>query len=159
MTHAVHLGNDTVLKRPGFQPFIGDAIDQLDVGRAAFSRCGPPVPHQETRWWQSSAAKSVGTDTLMMDAGRCGIHVNHCREVQLMKQTAVRLPEATYNRLQVLATHTPRTATFYIREAIEQHLEDLEDLHTAEKAAIEHRKAGERTLSIDELDRYLGLES
>lgn len=76
-----------------------------------------------------------------------------------MKQTAVRLPETTYNRLQVLAARTGRTATFYIREAIEQHLEDLEDLYTAEQAAIEHRKAGERTLSLDELDRFLGLEN
>ena len=51
-----------------------------------------------------------------------------------------------------------RTATFYIREAIERHLEDLEDLHAAEQAAAEHRETGGRTLSLDELDFYLGLE-
>ena len=76
-----------------------------------------------------------------------------------MKQAAVRLPEATYDRLQALAARTGRTATFYMREAIEQHLDDLEDLYLAEKAAIEHRKSGERTLSLDELDRFLELES
>lgn len=76
-----------------------------------------------------------------------------------MKQAAVRLPEATYDRLQALAARTGRTATFYIREAIEQHLEDLEDLYAAEKAAIEHRKSGERTISLDELDHHLDLES
>ena len=75
-----------------------------------------------------------------------------------MKQTAVRLPEATYNRLQTLAARSGRTATFYIREAIERHLEDLEDLHAAEKAAAEHRESGGCTLSLDELDRYLGVE-
>ena len=83
----------------------------------------------------------------------------HCQEAQAMKQTAIRLPEDTYNRLQALAARTGRDATFYIREAIEQHLEDLEDLYTAEKAAVEHRKGAERTLSLDELDSYLGLES
>ncbi len=76
-----------------------------------------------------------------------------------MKQAAVRLPEATYDRLQALAARTGRTATFYIREAIEQHLEDLEDLYAAEKAAIEHRKSGERTISLDELGHHLDLES
>ena len=75
-----------------------------------------------------------------------------------MKQTAVRLPDATYDRLQALATRSGRTATFYIREAIERHLEDLEDLHAAEKAAAEHRETGGRSLSLDELDGYLGLE-
>ena len=75
-----------------------------------------------------------------------------------MKQTAVRLKETTYTRLQALATRTGRTATFYIREAIERHLEDLEDLYTVEEAAIAHRKSGGRTLTLDELDRYLGME-
>ena len=75
-----------------------------------------------------------------------------------MKQTAVRLLDATYDRLHALAARSGRTATFYIREAVERHLEDLEDLHAAEKAAAEHRETGSRTLSLDELDGYLGLE-
>ena len=75
-----------------------------------------------------------------------------------MKQTAVRLPDATYDRLRALANSSGRTATFYIREALELYLEDIEDLHVAEKAASEHRESGSRTLSLDELDGYLGLE-
>ena len=75
-----------------------------------------------------------------------------------MKQIAVRLPDATYDRLQALAARSGRTATFYIREAVERHLEDLEDLHAAEKAAAEHRETGGRALSLDELDDYPGLE-
>jgi RHH-type transcriptional regulator, rel operon repressor / antitoxin RelB len=58
------------------------------------------------------------------------------------KQTAVRLPEETYNRLQLLAKKTGRTATYYIREAIEEHLDDLEDIYLA-KNALEKLKAGE----------------
>ena len=75
-----------------------------------------------------------------------------------MKQTAVRLPEVTHNRLRALAARSGRTAAFYIREALERHLEDLEDLYTAEKAAAEHRNSGDRTLTLDELDAYLGVE-
>ena len=75
-----------------------------------------------------------------------------------MKRTAVRLPDATYARLRALADRSGRTATFYIREAIERHLEDLEDLHAAEKAAAEHRETDGRTFSLDQLDDYLGVE-
>lgn len=75
----------------------------------------------------------------------------------MTKQTAVRLPEETYNRLKTLAERTGRTATFYIREAVEEHLEDLEDLYAAEQASIAHRRSGGRTLSLNELDAELGL--
>lgn len=51
-----------------------------------------------------------------------------------MKQTAVRIPDDMHERLQKLAKKTGRTATFYIREAIETHIEDLEDAYLAEKA-------------------------
>ena len=75
-----------------------------------------------------------------------------------MKRTAVRPPDATYARLKALAARSGRTATFHIREAVERHLEDLEDLHAAEQAAAEHRDAGGRTLSLDELDDCPGVE-
>ena len=75
-----------------------------------------------------------------------------------MKQTAVRLPDATYDRLRAFADSSGRTPASCIVEALERYLEDIEDLRTAEKAAAEHRNAGSRTLSLDELDNYLGLE-
>ncbi|WP_195759503.1 ribbon-helix-helix domain-containing protein [Spiribacter sp. 2438] len=46
----------------------------------------------------------------------------------MSKQTAVRLSDETYQRLQVLSAQTGRTVTYYIREAIEGHLDDLEDI-------------------------------
>ena len=76
-----------------------------------------------------------------------------------MKQTAIRLPTATYDRLRALASGSGRTATFHIREAIDRYLEDLDDLNTVENAANEHRESGGRTLSLDELDDYLGLDN
>jgi RHH-type rel operon transcriptional repressor/antitoxin RelB len=75
----------------------------------------------------------------------------------MTKQAAARLPDETYNRLKALSKRTGRTATFYIREAVEKHLEDLEDLYTAEQASIAHRQSGGSTLSLNELDAKLGL--
>ncbi len=46
---------------------------------------------------------------------------------------AVRLPEDIENRLADLARKTGRTKTFYVRQAIIEHLDDLEDIYLAEK--------------------------
>ena len=42
---------------------------------------------------------------------------------------AIRLPEEIEKRLDALAKATGRTKTFYAREAILEHLEDLEDIY------------------------------
>ncbi|MGL5130860.1 MAG: type II toxin-antitoxin system RelB family antitoxin, partial [Aeromonas popoffii] len=44
---------------------------------------------------------------------------------------AIRLPDDIETRLTVLAAQTGRTKTFYAREAILTHLEDLEDYYLA----------------------------
>lgn len=77
----------------------------------------------------------------------------------MSKQAAIRLPDETYDRLHALAARTGRTATFYIRQAIEAHLEDLEDLYVAEQALSAHRASGAKPLSLDDLDRELGLDN
>ena len=46
---------------------------------------------------------------------------------------AVRLDKALEDRLEALAARTGRTKTFYAREAIEAHLDDLEDFYLAEE--------------------------
>ena len=46
---------------------------------------------------------------------------------------ALRLPEDIETRLDKLAKATGRTKSFYAREAILEHLADLEDLYLAEK--------------------------
>ena len=71
---------------------------------------------------------------------------------------AITLPEDLENRLEALAKRTGRTKTFYARQAIERHLEDLEDIYDAEQRLIDLRVGSSRTVSLDELtDRY-GLE-
>lgn len=46
---------------------------------------------------------------------------------------AVRLDSETERRLEALAARTGRTKTFYAREAIAAHLDDLEDFYLAEE--------------------------
>ena len=46
---------------------------------------------------------------------------------------ALRLPEDTERRLEALAERTGRTKSFYVREAIETHLDDLETFYLAKE--------------------------
>src|ERR1017187_1927475 len=54
---------------------------------------------------------------------------------------AIRLPEDIEKRLDRLAKRTGRTKTYYAREAVLAHIEDLEDTYLAE-AALEDIRAG-----------------
>jgi len=66
---------------------------------------------------------------------------------------AIRLKPEMEERLERLAKKTGRTKTFYAREAIEQHLQDLEDYYLAHEAA----KNPGRIYSSKEVERELGL--
>ncbi len=68
---------------------------------------------------------------------------------------AIRLQPEMEERLSKLAKKTGRTKTFYAREAIEQHLADLEDYYLAAQA-YEKSKL-ERTYTPAEAKRELGL--
>ena len=68
---------------------------------------------------------------------------------------ALRLPPDIEERLEALAKRTGRSKSFYAREAILEHLEDLEDLDLAEDALAEHYASGGTTISMEEvLERY-----
>ncbi len=71
---------------------------------------------------------------------------------------AVRLPESVEKRLDRLARRTGRTKTFYVREALMQHLEDLEDLYDAHEVSQRVHRGEERTYRLDEVARDLGLD-
>ena len=55
---------------------------------------------------------------------------------------AIRLPEDLEKRLEELAKRTGRTKTYYVREAIVEHLDDLEDRYLAE-ARLQALRSGE----------------
>ena len=71
---------------------------------------------------------------------------------------AIRLPESIEKRLEKLAKRTGRTKTFYARQAILQHLEDLEDIYLAEKRLAAIRSGRTRTIPLQEVMRRYGLE-
>lgn len=66
---------------------------------------------------------------------------------------AIRLQPDIEKRLERLAKKTGRTKTFYAREAILQHLDDMEDYFLASAAA----KNPGRVFTSDDAKRELGL--
>ncbi len=70
---------------------------------------------------------------------------------------AIRLPAEVEDRLDALAKATGRTKTYYVREAILEHLDDLEDLYLAEQRLIDIRAGRSRTHTLEEVERELGL--
>ncbi len=71
---------------------------------------------------------------------------------------AIRLPTEIENRLDALAKATGRTKTFYAREAILEHLQDLEDLYLAERELEAVRAGKSQTLSLEDVMKHYGME-
>jgi RHH-type rel operon transcriptional repressor/antitoxin RelB len=66
---------------------------------------------------------------------------------------AIRLDADIEKRLERLAKKTGRTKTFYAREAILQHLDDLEDIYLA----TERLRRPAKTYSAEDVKRELGI--
>ena len=71
---------------------------------------------------------------------------------------AIRLPAEVENRLDALAKATGRTKTFYAREAILEHLDDLEDLYLAERELAAVRAGKSKTMPLEELMKRYDME-
>jgi RHH-type rel operon transcriptional repressor/antitoxin RelB len=67
----------------------------------------------------------------------------------------VRLEPELEKRLERLAKKTGRTKSFYAKEAIRQYVEDREDY----LLAVEVSKRNEKTFSLEEVRRKLGLDA
>ena len=68
---------------------------------------------------------------------------------------AIRLPEEIENRLNALASKTGRTKIFYAKEAILEHLDDMEDKYLA----IERLENPNKRWTLDELEHDSDLDS
>ena len=71
---------------------------------------------------------------------------------------AIRLPQSIEKRLDKLARRTGRTKTFYVREAILEHLEDIEDLYLAEGVLERIRSGEEQTIPLKKAMKRHGLQ-
>jgi RHH-type rel operon transcriptional repressor/antitoxin RelB len=71
---------------------------------------------------------------------------------------SIRLPGDVEARLNHLAELTGRTKSYYITEAIREHIDDLEDLYLAEQRLIEIRAGRSTTHTLEEVMKTYGLE-
>jgi RHH-type rel operon transcriptional repressor/antitoxin RelB len=71
----------------------------------------------------------------------------------------IRLSESTEQRLNKLAKETHRPKSFYVREAIERSLNEMEDIYLAQ-IRIESLRAGQsKTYTLEEVEKELDLEN
>lgn len=63
------------------------------------------------------------------------------------KQISIRVPDDIASRLDELASRTGRSKTFYVREAVLEYLEDMEDYYLA----IDRLNEPGKTWSMDEV--------
>ena len=71
---------------------------------------------------------------------------------------AIRLPVEIEERLEKLAKSTGRTKSFYVRQAILEHLEELEDIYLAERVLEDIRKGKQKTSSLAKVMKRHGME-
>lgn len=72
--------------------------------------------------------------------------------------TSIRLAPETEQRLDFLAAHTGRTKAYYLREIIEQGIEDMEDYYLAAELLERVRKGQEPVHTSTEVRKALGLD-
>lgn len=71
---------------------------------------------------------------------------------------SIRLPREVEDRLDNLAARTGRSKTFYVTEAIREHLADIEDVYLAEQRLIDIQQGRSKTIPLEELMKQHGLE-
>lgn len=104
---------------------------------------GPNGGEITAAWIGGELIKSLRLD--LMSGARCYTCIATLEPAML----ALRLPAQIEKRLDSLAKKTGRSKSFYAREAILRHLEDLEDYHLARRRLT--RKATRVTL--EQLER------
>ena len=71
--------------------------------------------------------------------------------------TSIRLAPETEQRLDFLASQTGRTKAFYLREMIEQGIEEMEDYYLAADVLARVRDGKEQVHSATDVRKDLGL--
>ncbi len=71
---------------------------------------------------------------------------------------ALRLPPEIEERLDALAKATGRSKSFYVRAALLEHLEDMEDAYLGAATLERVRLGKERVFTTEQLRKDLGLD-
>ena len=71
---------------------------------------------------------------------------------------SIRLPEDLKNRLDALSATTGRPAAFYLREALEEHITELEYTYQLQAEAEAIRRGELTTISHQDLKTEFGLD-
>jgi len=71
---------------------------------------------------------------------------------------SIRLPADIETRLTTLAKRTGRSKTYYVTEAVVEHLQDMEDIYFAEREIEAVRSGKSGTVSLDEAMKRHGME-
>lgn len=71
---------------------------------------------------------------------------------------SIRLPSDIEARLQSLVDLTGRSKTFYVTEAILEHLDNLEDVYLAERELAAVRSGASTTITLAEAMRQYGMD-
>jgi RHH-type rel operon transcriptional repressor/antitoxin RelB len=72
-------------------------------------------------------------------------------------QLSIRLKEPVMQRLERLAKRTGRSKTYYVTEAINEHLEDLEDVYIAQQRLENIRSGKAKVISWEDVKKRNGL--
>lgn len=75
----------------------------------------------------------------------------------MTQPVVVRFDTEIIQRLNELAKRTGRTRSYYIKEAVEENLVDMELLYLAQSRSEEIRKGKSKTISLEELKNKYGL--
>ncbi|WP_017326437.1 ribbon-helix-helix protein, CopG family [Synechococcus sp. PCC 7336] len=84
--------------------------------------------------------------------------LNTCIHLERDIATSIRLSSEIEQRLDLLAKQTGRTKAYYLRQLIEQGLEELEDYYLAADVLERVRKGQEQVHSAANVRKDLGLD-
>jgi len=72
---------------------------------------------------------------------------------------AIRLPKELEKRIDRLAEVTNRTKTYYVKEAILNHIDNMEDIYLGQKRLEDVRAGKSKTIPIEQVMEEYGMES
>ena len=82
-----------------------------------------------------------------------GVYPYRKKEEIMAIQIGVRVPEEVVKRLDRLARKTKRSRSYYVRQAILDHIQELEDYYLA----LSRQEDNQPPIPFDEMERRLGL--